>query len=200
MSNHQERMENSMFGKITEKLFVLLVVFGLSISFAPGRVTPIKAEESTPILYRTEEELSYEEYVKGVAANENISYEEAEAQIRKNDETRMVPYSYQKKYSRFSQSYSATNGELVSQSYSYGVHLGVYATYYVDSSNWQLRYFSSIDNIFVEINNGVQSLTVYNKTAQIIDPIKISYHAQYFVTTAFSPSGHLYTKDIVFEI
>lgn len=164
-------------------IIALLVIFGSGIPVLGRENINEQTVASFDPSKMVETELTREEYITQVAMSKGIGYEEAEAIIDQNESKMsnnlaVQPFSYQKHYSRFSYSFDYTNpNQSISESSSKAITCGVFATYYIDSANWQLRYFSSVDEPFVQYGYSIDEMIVFYKTAAITNSTTITYNA-----------------------
>lgn len=156
-----------------------------------GALMPISAQEKTiggePIAQWTE--LSYEEYIRGIAKTQGITYEEAEYMVKQNESKTIVPMTYQKKYGYFSVICGYTEEQVVASTKGLYCTCGVYASYYVDSANWQLRYFSEVVYPYITPSAGIETLNIYTNTGTIINNLTIHYMASFYVKSELQNSG-----------
>lgn len=148
--------------------------------------------------------LTYEKYISDIANIKNLNISETEDIV--NQETsegniKIVPYSYQLKYARVTKAYNFYKGNVSSGSSPTDIVCGVYASYYVDSSNWQLRYWNAINSTFIEPGYHLQNLQIYSNYATIISNLRIDQHVSFRVSldTPYA-SSRTWTKDHSFYL
>lgn len=195
------------------KKFKLLVSLFISCFVCFGFLyTPIHAIENEQGIiesYTTEdgthiEVLTYDRFVSDVAKLKGITIKKAETyvnSINTNGEIKIIPYSYQLKYARVTTAYDFINGYKTTPGATDAIVCGVYASYYVDSSNWQLRYWNAIIDKFIEPGSSLANLQVYSNYASIISNLRIDQHVSFRVSDSSSmPAYRTWTKDHSFYL
>lgn len=174
--------------------------------------TPIHAMENEQGViesYTTEdgthyEVLTYDRYVSDIAKLKGMTIKEAENYVdtaNKNGNVKIVPYSYELKYVRVSTAYNFYNGNQSTGTSPTDIICGVYASYYVDSANWQLRYWNEILVTFIEPGYHLANLQVYSNYATIISNLRIDQHVSFRLSDDNPiPAYRTITKDHSFYL
>ena len=195
--------------KIFKSIFLVLPLLFNVISLnsetvfaAENPICKTKADRIETAQFQFFEELTYEEYVTAIAEENKISYSEVENDlISSHDHINLqTTKAYETRYGRFYNLYNYSTGAVMTSVNAYTVRCGIYATYEVDSSNWQLRQFTNINSTYIEPGTSGMTIDRVNSLyANITGSTSVFYHVNAQITGLYNGTA-LFTKDINFYL
>lgn len=194
--------------KIYKDLIILtLLTIGLSLGAikpvyaSDEEITDSKSSSVETVKFQFFEELTYEEYISGIAEENQITFSEAAQIVSKNNKVETdSTYAYETRYGRFYNLYNYATGDIMNTVDSYTVRCGIYATYEVDSSNWQLRQFTNINSTYLEPGTSSMSINqIYSLYSNITSSTSVYYHVSACVTGQYNGT-QLFEKSCYFYL
>lgn len=133
-------------------------------------------------------ELSREEFIKQIAENNNITYDEAEIKVNITDlkgindsisRGEITTKGLETKYGYFTSRFYTPSDTNPNPEFSTHAYYGVYASYALPtgSTSWSLRKFIAIHDVFIKAGNGFTKVIVISKNANITSSYNIKFSA-----------------------
>lgn len=197
-----------MFRNSLLMLSLLSMLFG--ICSIPIQAHPVE-NPSTVVQQATEDvkfiPMDYEEYVQGIAALRGTTVAQVKQELSKSaalEATVLSQNGYETKYGRWESYWAGTgSGYPVQSSHPFAICGGIYTRYYVDPSNWALRYFpQSPDQSFCYPTgssvtsfslNGLTSYRAFGNDKQMY------FYANYY-SAVYSESPSVGYREIKFDL